>query len=56
MSDNDTMMLDELLKDESDRMNAWEIEFLESLNRQRDRQWSESQIAVLEQIWEKVYG
>lgn len=56
MSDNDTTMLDELLKDESDRLTAWEIEFIESLNRQRHRQWSESQVRVLEQIWEKVFG
>ena len=47
-------MLDELLNDESDRMTAWEVEFVESLDKQRDREWSQKQRDILDRIWQKV--
>jgi len=49
-------MLDELLTDDSDQLTAWEIEFIESLNKQRDREWSQRQEDVLIKIWEKIFG
>ena len=49
-------MLDELLADDSDKMTDWEVEFIESLNKQRDREFSDRQVATLEKIWRKVYG
>jgi hypothetical protein len=54
-------MLDELLHDDSDTMSAWEVEFIESLDRQcdgsSDGSWypSPKQEAVLERIWDKVF-
>lgn len=54
-------MLDELLNDDSDTMTAWEVEFIESLNRQcdgsSDGSWcpSPKQEAVLEKVWNKVF-
>lgn len=52
--------LDELLADESDTMTAWEVEFIESVNKQRRRTgdgWSPSakQEKVLIDIWNKVF-
>lgn len=63
MKDDSTWpkMLDELLNDDSDKMSAWEAEFIESLNRQCDGSadggWcpSPKQEAVLEKIWNKVF-
>lgn len=49
-------MLDEILKDESDRMTAWEVEFIESLDRQNVFKWTDKQIAILERIWRKLFG
>lgn len=55
-------MLDELLQDDSDKMTAWEVEFIESLSRQcdssRDGSWcpSDKQEKVPEKIWGKVFG
>lgn len=57
-------MLAELLDDESDTMTAWEVEFIESLGKQRDRSYATrsywtptgKQLAVLEKIWEKVFA
>ena len=54
-------MLDELLSDDSDTMTAWEVEFIESLDRQCDSSpdgsWcpSPKQTTVLEEIWGKVF-
>lgn len=54
-------MLDELLQDDSDKMTTWEVEFIESLNRQCDSSpdgsWcpSAKQMKVLEEIWGKVF-
>lgn len=51
-------MIDELLRDESDTLSAWEVEFIESLDKQRkDSDWSPSnkQFIVLEKIWDKVF-
>lgn len=50
-------MLEELLEDDSDRMSAWEIEFVNSLDKQSDNEdWKPSakQRAVLERIWKKL--
>ena len=52
--------LDELLEDESDTMTAWEVEFIESVNKQRTRvgaDWlpSAKQEKVLIDIWNKVF-
>lgn len=51
-------MLDELLDDESDSMSDWELEFIESLDRQRGRAplWSQKQLKVLVRVWDKVFG
>lgn len=62
MSSEWPRMLDELLTDSSDTMSAWEVEFIESLNRQcdgsADGSWcpSPKQEAVLVKIWNKVFG
>lgn len=53
---DELQMLDELLEDESDRMTPWEVEFIESLNKQRNRDFSERQVATLGKIWNKVFG
>ncbi len=42
-------LLDELLARDSG-MTAWELDFIESLDKQRDGTFSEKQIAVLEKI------
>ena len=55
MTRADQTMLDELLADESDRMTSWEVEFIESINKQRDRDLSDKQAARLEEIWRKVF-
>ena len=49
-------MLDEILNDETDRMTAWEVEFIESLHKQRERGCSDKQFSVLEKIWNKLFG
>jgi hypothetical protein len=51
-------MLQELLADESDTMSTWEVEFIESLDKQRRaEEWtpSDKQFVVLEKIWQKVF-
>lgn len=54
-------MLDELLRDESDTLTTWEVEFIESLDKQRQREgercWepSQRQFTVLEKTWDKVF-
>lgn len=53
-------MLDELMSDDSDTMSAWEVEFIESLGRQRmasSALWRPSvkQRDVLQRIWTKVF-
>lgn len=52
-------MLNELLRDESDTLTAWEVEFVESLDKQRtEPNWepSSKQFNVLEKIWDKVFS
>jgi len=58
-------MLHELLNDQSDGISAWEVEFIESLNRRplrHDAQgravagWSEKQCNKLREIWDRVLG
>ncbi len=58
--ENWNAMLDELLRDESDTMTAWEVEFIESLDKQRSRNsedWTPSakQCGILSEIWDKVF-
>lgn len=53
--------LDELLADDSGTLTAWEVEFTESLDRQRKRYgsgWTPSppQIASLQKTWNRVFG
>lgn len=51
-------MLDELLQDESDTLSAWEVEFIESLDKQRTQpNWepTNKQFLMLERIWGKVF-
>ena len=45
--------LDELL-DAEDGLTAWEMDFLESLNKQRGREFTEKQADKLTAIWERV--
>jgi hypothetical protein len=51
-------MLQELLDNEDDVMTAWEVEFIESMDKLRARNGdpSEKQQACLERIWSKVYA
>lgn len=53
-------MLAELLNDESDTMTAWEVEFIESINKRRFayRGWApnEKQRTILAKIWQRVFG
>lgn len=57
MNDKHRNMLDELLADDSDKMNKWEIGFIEGIDK-RDPYLSLSvgQIHILEEIWAKVFG
>lgn len=51
-------MLDELLADDSDTMDAWETEFVESLEKQRQSQRFEindKQWISLCRIWKRVF-
>lgn len=54
MTKDEEKMLDECLGDDNDRLTTWEIEFLESLNRQRTRNLSPKQLEILERINTKV--
>lgn len=56
-----------ILDDESDRMTAWEVEFVESLivrRAQHERSYAQrqywtptdKQFETLEKIWERVFG
>lgn len=51
-------MLDELLYDESDTLNEWEIGFLESMDEVRGRKGTPTgpMIKKLSQIWDKVFN
>jgi hypothetical protein len=54
MAEQDELdMLDELLDLESG-LTAWEMDFLESLDRQRERKWSDPQRDKLSQIAERL--
>jgi len=64
MTDNDldgwAGMLDELLEDDSDTLTAWEVEFIESLQKQRaaaeDFKISPKQLDVLCGTWQRICG
>jgi len=49
--------LDDLLNTE-DGLTDWEVEFIESLNKQREehRAFTDRQIAKLHQVWDERYG
>ncbi len=47
-------MLKEILDDESDRLTTWEVEFIDSVNKQQSI--TPSQAAVIERIWAKIFG
>ncbi len=50
-------MLDELLGDDSDRLSAWECEFIDSLDKQRRIEgFSPKQEAKLSEVWRRVFG
>ena len=48
-------ILDGLLSHESERMTDREIEFIEDLNKKRDRSLSPRQKEWLDRIWRKVF-
>lgn len=55
MTENESRkMVKECLADDSDRLTAWECEFLDSLNNRRDP-LTERQVAILEKIWQKLF-
>lgn len=55
MRKDDQSMLDELLDYGGGRLSSWDIEFIESLNQQRDRDLSFKQQKALERMWRKVF-
>jgi len=54
-SQNYNGVLDELLEVESG-LTAWEMDFIESLDKQRGRGFTEKQVEILNRIHEKVLG
>lgn len=52
--------LDELLRHEPSgddlRLSEWEINFLDSLERNRGRRVTEKQLDKLDQIWDRILG
>lgn len=56
MTKDQLSMLDELLGDDSDRLNSWEINFLEDFHRHRDKTLTDRQEQKLRQIWDKIFG
>ena len=58
MTEKHRNMLNELLADDSDKMNAWEVEFLDSLDSQDGwvGELSGNQADKLAQIWAKVFA
>ena len=49
-------LLAELLDDESDKMTSWELEFIDSLNKQNHNNWSDRQCEILQEVWDKVFN
>ena len=47
-------MIHECLGDDSDRLSAWECEFLDSINKQP--RLSDRQREILQRIWDKLFG
>lgn len=54
-SDDSKKMVKECLADDSDRLSAWEVEFLDSVN-SRGGNFTERQAATIEKIWQKLFG
>lgn len=48
-------VLDELLEVEGG-MSGKELDFIENMDSQRERDWSEKQIKWLDDIWERVHA
>lgn len=48
-------MIKECLADDSDRLGAWECEFMDSVNRWTGA-FTEKQAATIEKIWDKLFG
>jgi hypothetical protein len=55
MNADEQKLLNELLNDDSDKLSEWEMEFLESLDRDRGRDLSDKQEEKLNQIWNRVF-
>ena len=47
-------MVKECLADDSDRLSAWECEFLDSVNGRN--QFTPKQEVIIERIWNKLFG
>ncbi len=52
-TDDYRKMIRELLSDDSDRLNAWECEFLDSVNQQQEL--SDKQRAIIDRIWQRIF-
>lgn len=50
-------MLKECLTDDSDKLNLWEVEFLESVNRQqaRGRPMTPRQETKVSEVWHRLF-
>jgi len=56
MTTDQHKQLNELLADDGDCLSDWEIDFLESLNRDRHLELTGGQEYKLTQIWNRVFG
>ena len=56
MSSASQSILDELLGDVTEKMTARELDFIEDLNKNRDKALSPRQKAWLDRIWRKVFS
>lgn len=54
MNEDQAKLLDDLLECEDAGFTGWEIDFLDSLDKQRDRPLTDKQAAVLERISKKA--
>lgn len=54
MTENERALLDDLLADDSDRLSAWEVEFIESLDKRRQYPLSLKQEMALHMIARKL--
>jgi len=54
MTEEQIKMLEELLDNDEDKLSAYEVEFIEDMNKKRDEILTEKQEAFLEKIWRKL--